>query len=82
MKGGLAFRMKPRNKKYPMLSNCTSKETVGWGGRIRTSAWRNQNPQSRHDTNRHKLTEAQKRAVFIDLAKTHPDTRCHDFELR
>ena len=47
---------------------------TGWRERIRTSEWRNQNPQSRRDMSRHKMTEAPKCMVFIDLAATRPDT--------
>jgi hypothetical protein len=57
---------KPPNCAPNCAENCEREngESVarsdGWGGRIRTSEWRNQNPQSRHDTSRHQPTEARK----------------------
>jgi hypothetical protein len=44
MKGGLMFGMKPRNKRHPMPSERKQKQKAGWGARIRTWEWRNQNP--------------------------------------
>jgi hypothetical protein len=32
------------------------RKSTGWGARIRTWEWRNQNPQNRGDTTRHKPT--------------------------
>ena len=54
---------------------------AGWGGRIRTSEWRNQNPRSPSDMSRHKPTEARKYKCFLDLMTKRSDIGCHDCDL-
>src|SRR5262249_21747660 len=44
MTGRFTFRMKMKSREDPMLSDLAPKKKVGWGARIRTWEWRNQNP--------------------------------------
>ena len=49
MTGGLAFRMKIRCEQKQMLSDSSDNaKYTGWGARIRTWEWRNQNPLPYH----------------------------------
>ena len=44
----MTYRMELKNKMRPMLSDTATKKKLGWGARIRTWEWRNQNPLPYH----------------------------------